>query len=47
VKVLLFFLLTTFLVAVWSANRGKPSRAWALALFALFVGALFLKQRFI
>jgi hypothetical protein len=47
VKVLLTFLIVTFLVAIWSANRGKPSRAWALALFALFIGSLFLKQRFI
>jgi hypothetical protein len=47
VKVLLLFLLVTFLVAVWSANRGKPSRAWALAVVALFVGAAYLKQRFI
>ena len=46
-KVVLAFLLGTFLIAVWSANRGKPSRAWALALFALFVSVLFLKQRFI
>jgi hypothetical protein len=47
VKVLLFYILTTFLVAVWAANRGKPSRAWVLGLFALFIGALFLRQRFI
>jgi hypothetical protein len=47
VKLLLFFLVTTFLVAVWSANRGKPSRAWALAVFSFCVAALFLKQRFI
>jgi hypothetical protein len=46
-KVLLTFLVATFLVAVWSANRGKPSRAWVVALVSLFVGALFLKQRFI
>ncbi len=46
-KVLLFFILTTFLVAVWAANRGKPSRAWALGLFALFIGTLFFRQRFI
>ena len=46
-KVLLFFLLVTFLVAVWSANRAKPSRAWVLAIFSLFVAALFLRQRFI
>jgi len=47
VKVLLTFLLATFLVAVWAANRGRPSRAWVLAIVSLFVGALFLKQRFI
>jgi len=47
VKVLLAFLLVTFLVAVWSANRGKPSRAWALAVFSVFVASLFLRQRFI
>jgi len=46
-KVLLAFLLVTFLVAVWSANRGKPSRAWALALFSVLIASLFLKQRFI
>jgi hypothetical protein len=46
-KVLLAFLLVTFLVAVWSANRGRPSRAWALALFSLLVASLFLRQRFI
>jgi len=47
VKVLLTFVLLTVLVAVWSSNRGKPSRAWVLALVSLFVAALFLKQRFI
>jgi hypothetical protein len=46
-KVLLAFLLVTFLVAVWSANRGKPSRAWALAVFSVLIASLFLRQRFI
>ncbi len=43
---LLLFLLVTFLVAVWSANRGRPSRAWVLALASLFLTTLFLSQRF-
>jgi hypothetical protein len=47
VKVLLAFLLMTFLVAVWSANRGRPSRAWLLAVFSVLVASLFLRQRFI
>ena len=46
-KVLLLFLLATFLVAVWSANRGRPSRAWVLALASLFVAGMFLSQRVI
>jgi hypothetical protein len=47
VKVLLTFLLATFFVAVWAANRGRPSRAWVLAVVSLFAAALFLKQRFV
>jgi hypothetical protein len=46
-KVILTFLMATFLVAVWASNRSRPSRAWLLAVVSLFVGALFLKQRFI
>jgi len=46
-KLLLAFLLITFLVAVWAANRSRPSRAWALAVFSVLVASLFLRQRFI
>jgi hypothetical protein len=45
VKLLLFFLLTTFLVAIWSANRGRPSRAWVLALASFGLAVLFLSPR--
>jgi hypothetical protein len=47
VKVLLTFLLATFLLAVWSANHSRPSRAWSLAVVSLFVAAAFLSQRVI
>ena len=44
-KLLLLFLLATFLIAIWSANRGKPSRAWVLGLASLFVAVAFLSPR--
>jgi hypothetical protein len=46
-KALLAFLLVTFLVAVYNANRSKPSRAWVLAIVSMFVSVAFLSQRVI
>jgi hypothetical protein len=47
VKVLLLFLLLTFLVATRAANRNRPSRMSLLAIAALFTAGLFLSQRVI
>ena len=44
-KLLLSFVLATFLIAIWSANRAKPSRAWVLALVSTVVAVLFLSPR--
>jgi hypothetical protein len=47
VQVLLLFLLLTFLVAIWAANRGKPSRWWTLAIVTIVVAAAFYTRRVI
>jgi hypothetical protein len=45
VKVLLLFFLATFMIAIHSANRGKPSRSWVLGIVAFGVAVLFLSPR--
>jgi hypothetical protein len=45
VKVLLLFFLATFMIAIHSANRGKPSRAWLLGVVSFGVAVLFLSPR--
>jgi len=45
VKLLLLFFLATFMIAIRSANRGKPSRAWVLGVVAFGVAVLFLSPR--
>jgi hypothetical protein len=47
VKVLLAFLLATFLIGVWGANRGRPSRAWVLGIVSVLLAVSFLSQRVI
>jgi hypothetical protein len=44
-KVVLAYILFIFFVAMWAANRERPSRAWALSLLALSTSLLFLSPR--
>lgn len=44
-KVLLAFLLVTFLIAIHAANRGKPSRAWVLLAMTFVVSLAYLTRR--
>ena len=46
-RVLLLFLLLTFLIAIRAANRGRPSRWWTLAVFSVVVAAAFYTRRVI
>jgi hypothetical protein len=45
VKVVLAYILFVFFVAIWAANRQRPSRAWVLILVALSTSVLFLSPR--
>jgi hypothetical protein len=45
VKVLLVFLLLTFLFAIRAANRGRPSRIWVLLVVTVFVAASLMTRR--
>jgi hypothetical protein len=46
-KLLLTYLLVTFVLALRTARKGRPIPAWPLLVAAVFVGAAFLSQRVI
>jgi hypothetical protein len=45
VKVLLLFLLLTFLFAIRAANRGRRSRIWILLVVTAFVATSLMTRR--
>jgi hypothetical protein len=48
VKVLLAFLLGTFVIGMWTTNRGRVPRGWPVLVVSFVVGAAFyLSQRVI
>jgi hypothetical protein len=47
VKLLLAFLFVTFVLALRTTRKGRESLMWPLVLAAFFVGAAYLKQRFL
>jgi hypothetical protein len=46
-KLLLTYLLVTFVLAVRTTRKGRPLPVWPLLIAAVFVGAAFLSQRVI
>jgi hypothetical protein len=46
-KLLLIYLLVTFVLALRTTRKGRPLPAWPLLVAAVFVGAAYLSQRVI
>ena len=46
-KVMLLFLLGSFIVSLWWAKRARPARAWIVLVISFFVGVAFLSQQVI
>jgi hypothetical protein len=47
VKLLLVYLFVTFVLALRATRRGRDVVVWPLVIAAFFVGAAYLKQRFL
>jgi hypothetical protein len=46
-KLLLAYLFVTFILALRATRKGRSIPIWPLAIAAFFVGAAYLKQRFL